>query len=583
MAGFMAGFGSAFSQSFNQQRQRSHEKEQDAFKMQYTDYISRRESIEKRKREEKMQINKAKKFAEMYSNNPEAWPSIHEMIVNDIDDNAIIKHLQENEAVIEPAKASDNSGPADPRQDLTTQANGAVDAQMQESGMQPPADKGIFGNMQSPLKGVFGDRPNTNERVTNRVAEAAGVSSDEVRNTLNPQEETSPIPGSNLQVKWKPKTGASDLYKANNLNEALVSLAQAKDSGDENAIRIAQNVVDANMAADTIKAKNEAVAKGEDYTPHMAAVKENGKFIGYATPGREPGTWVDSEGRPVGGEVVPFDKTIVEDLDDITKDTAKESVEYRQAVSKFTANARNVMDMATILKANPGVMGAGGYVAKETDQFMRNIKSTVDLFKQKGSAEKLNEGDMSTLAKYEEQVEQEMQNSPIGDNFRKMALARSLLEMKAIRMAYAQAATVGQTGQGVAAREFDRFYEMMMNPNEGAWKQEANSFLQNGLANLKNQERSLNEFDPRVSTFEKKHGFPSPIKPAPSLEELLQLDPELMQGMDAMMTDSMRVDENVTNPDQVGGVSTPKSKQEYDALPPGAEYIAPDGSKRRKK
>lgn len=582
MAGFMSGFGSAFSQSFNKARDIRAQREDDMFKIKYQELSSRRDNLEKQKKQQAKDIEASKSLARMYTGSEETWSEIYKMRANGIDDSAIVDFLEKNDAEITPmdAASSDGSGPAAPGTDLASSAASSVDAQMQESGMQPPADGGLFAG----IKGALG-KDAQNERMTGRIdsrlGEATGMSQEEIDSTMSSSEPGDPLAGMpSMQVKWKPKSKTTDMYKANGLNEAMVQLAQAERSGDPELISIATDVVNANMAAEEIEANNRATAEGRAFKPTMAAYQDQNGQWRYLrkSPGDNNNQWRDIR----SGEQIPSDKVKVfnadamEDLSEITKATREGGLKYGQKATQLVSSINEVSDMVKIVEQNPTVASAAGALAKSTDNIVRDVSGIISLFRQ-DTAEALNSdgilktnpGVIEKLAGYEKDLESKYEkfvSSSTADNFEKLAVARSLLEIKAIKFAYAQAAAVGQTGNGVAAREFERFYQTAINPNSTAWKQEMADFVLGQYRALKQEGSMLNE-DMIMQEFELRHGAPSPLKPAPDLDMIISKDPEAATALDMFLTGADTVDENVTNTDQIG--NTPEGMVPVGRSPDG--------------
>lgn len=265
MAGFMSGFGPAFANSFSRAREASAQREQDMFKLKYADYISRRDQIESEKKQDAKDVEYAKSVAQQYGN-PDAWGEIYKMKRSGVPDSQIFKRLDEYEPVISPMETSkgDTSGPADPRDGLTQGAQSSVDAQMSESGMQPPANGGIFGD----LKGGLGigsslgmkPRGSREERVTGRIAEASGTTPDEINKTLQPRDGEPMTAVPDLKVAWKPRTKPTDWYDVKTMNDAAVNLTKAERTGNPEDIATAKAVYEALVVEDEAKSMRDAQA-----------------------------------------------------------------------------------------------------------------------------------------------------------------------------------------------------------------------------------------------------------------------------------------------------------------------------------
>lgn len=246
--GFMSGFGSAFAKSFNQASADREQREQDMFRLQYADYISRRDIQEKQKLADAKLVKQAKMLAED-AGTPEAWTDIHNRLQSGWEIKDVQDYLEEWEpeitSISEQATTVDR-GEAEPDAALSSKAETSVSAQMTESGMPVPEGGGIFGDLKKmfdPMARAERDQ----SRTIGRVAQASGVTEEDVLAVLRPKEvETSPeqLPGKEgMQIKWKKKDPYKWIYDAKDQDAAELNLLKAVESGDQKAITLAKKAV----------------------------------------------------------------------------------------------------------------------------------------------------------------------------------------------------------------------------------------------------------------------------------------------------------------------------------------------------
>ena len=590
--GFMSGFGSAFAQSFNaaQQRRaakeaRQEQREDDLFKLRYTDYISQRDKRMELDKKNQTNVKKAKALANMYTGNEQAWPSIYDMVSNGVDDSAIIKYLSENEPEISPmAGTSDGSGPATPDQSLVKGAQGSVDSQMVSSGMVAPQSGGIFGDLKntstspvnpnspeqasrttpSPVAPQGPQQPAAagqfgydTQKADQMAAEAAGVSQEQFAQTMSDEAPGDPLAGlPDFQIKWKPKKAAKfeDYFKAQDIIDAGLNVEKAEASGDPAQIQIAKEVYARVKAEEGIRAQIKADAEGLGFKAPMAAAYKDGNFVTWVNARGDK--WVDG-GKPVDPsfEIVPASKEMMEDIKIAGKNMIEPVRKYQETSTQFAGDVQLYKELLDLRQKNPGVAGAPGQVAALTDNLVRNAYGTIQLFKEKQAANPnapVTTGMLQEVTKYEDELEkaaQEYVSKGVVDNIQNMSVARALYEAKALRAAYAKAAALGQTGTGVAVREIDNMMKEFTNPNDQAFAQGAQEYLAQQSQQLAMQKQALNELDASQKNFEAIYGVSSPFSSAVDSSEIM--DQGTKDWLTGFMDDAASKDNVTSNPDQV--------------------------------
>lgn len=554
----MAGFGAGFTRSFEQTRDQQAQKESDMFKLKYADYISQRDKREQLKREDAKNVKLAKSIVGLMPDQPqEAWTYAADLLRNGMSQEQVMKQFRENQAIVAP-KANEQVGtagnnPADPREDLTQSASNSVNAQMTASGMQKPQGDGIFGNIQQILKG-----PDMEAKVNRRIAETAGISEQELNNTLtdtnyNPE----PLAGSDdYQITWKPKGEPVDIGKITSLGEAMgyKNKIDMNPNSTPEERQQAENIYNnfLNQKHDEIKATGEA--NGTNPGPSRAVMKDaNGKptrnFAYRRIDGLGNESWQDGEGRPVDpAQIIPYNRAMEEQIDKSGPTISKLTEEYNTGVSNLQQMARTSTEMVALATQMPEATSISGDIAQRVDTIVRGVKGigTIvtgqDLFAKYGG--KLRPEDavswkkelginISKLDAAEREVDTLLQRT--GDT----ALVATLMDIKATKLAYMYAATQGQTGRGVNQEEFNNFKAAAIaGGNPKAIKAAANSFIRDQYKTLKDKEAQINLDSESIVRFESEFGgMPFPYQPATRIDDILSRDADLKGKIDAALAD----------------------------------------------
>jgi hypothetical protein len=585
--GFMAGFGSAFSQSFSQARGASADKERDMFRLKYADYISRRDENEKTEKLAQQQIKAAKDLTARTGVPSELWGEGYKMLQSGYDIKDVEEYFTTNDFTIEPTSVSkgDPNAPAKPEDSLAVQASRSTEAQMIESGMTPPADKGIFGDLKASM-GMGAQQPSGSRmdtRVTGDIAEATGQTPDTINKTLGPRPEPAyGIP--DVSVKATKKAEPVDFFKANSMREAMTNLQYAEETGDPEKVRIATEILDAQIAIDAIEAQSKADAEGLSYKPELAAYRNpaTGEYS-YARPSPDKTGWVDEKsGQPVQPEVI-YDKRQMALLEQIGKDNAKPRQEYNDKATNFIKASREIKDMTDIVKSSPEVLGAAGQVAKFGTELARNANDLINLATTKAATGELpGPGEINRIAQAEEQLKAELENFIPQNKSEEIALLaskRTLLEIKAVKFAYANAASLGQQGAGVAAKEFERFYNMAIVNDPRAWQQGMQDYIANEHATIKQIGNQINTTSTGMDQFEAQTGTPSPFHRAIDIDEQLAAEGEDLRTFIQMQQDGkVQKDPDQPNANQMN--NAPAGMKAVGRTPSGKVVYEDESGKR---
>jgi hypothetical protein len=551
--GFMSGFGSAFSRSFEQGLQERREKDRDMFKLKYADYISRRDQIEKEEQLAQKQIKAAKDLVNRTGVPAEMWGEGFKMLQSGYDIKDVEEYFTSNDFIIEPITTakSDPGAPASPQDDLTNQAQSTVDAQMSESGMAPPADGGIFGNLKAKL-GMGADTPTSqpqmsrtdmkrNERVTGDIASAAGVSPEEVNRTLGSRPEpTYGVP--EIGFKAIPK-GGPEPDKINTLEEAGIEVLRASESGDMARLQFAKDrfkllqELEADKITKTARAK--AIAEGTYAESNaLAMIDKDGNFVKIVYPEGPEGQQVDSvTGEPIDPSVASYrklNKRVLDKKDEITKEIGAARKEYTDKVNNAVEGVRLIGDIRKMVDpsqgGDPRVLTATAGLAQTLQGYAREAYTAIDVLSK----------DSQTKGVYTEAGFKKMQNleaqlaQTLGSEINTLAGRRAMYEAKVKLAAYRFAMMEGQSGRDISNADAVRWDEILSSTNDPKVLQEKLASITSGkIASLRSLGSQVIRDNQQVIDFEREFGF-NPWGDIKNIDQYLSedSDPLIKSGLE---------------------------------------------------
>jgi hypothetical protein len=189
------------------------------------------------------------------------------------------------------------------------------------------------------------------------------------------------------------------------------------------------------------------------------------------------------------------------------------------------------------------------------------------------------------------------EQSMVGQNVNNLANAKALMSMKAQLLAYKLAALYGQDGRAIAEGERQMFQAIAQGGNTTEKFVQNMSVLINGEINRLEGERNRLTNHSAIVGFENATGQKISNEAVQRLmggdiRGDLMVDPrakvamEMMDKFNTLQVGNTQAPQagqaEVTPPPQANGVAQPKTKAEYDALPPGTMYLHPDGTTKRK-
>lgn len=610
--GFMAGFGSAFADSFNQQQKISGDLKSDKIRLDYQDALSRRKTIDEQDKKNKEAWGLAKQIARVTDQPDEAIPVAFEMLKNGADQSEVWKHFQNNKAVVKNAGASDGSTPADPRDDLTSGAQSAVDSNMAASGMKQAAPGGgLFGktpqaiedpnnpnlspspDVQRPSVDVGNtassagapvgtgrageirkgkDGKNYQYAETTGMAGANGSGSGwiETNQTAQTPVEGEPVVGnSDVQISWEPKAKAADFSKINSVPEAQNALDDAIRSGNEADIKDAKTRLNNQMEKKAWEARQVGIANGTYSEPNSGVV--HGPDNSWTTVTKDTvngqDVWTDGSGKQVDPAQVSIDgPDVTRDIDEMAKQLDKPLQDYNANVATYKDTLKSGSDMVRLVTKYPKAVDLSGRAIETIDRYMTAGANIKDLILPKivtdpngNQTVAVTDAAIAGVNQAEAELETALKR-PL-DALHQNAIAAALIDVKATKLAYAMAKQVsGQTGRSIAVQEFQAFKNNIMgNGKPSVIAATVKGMVADQKSALKASQGDINTNSVWQKKFALQHkGRPSPFQPAEDIDSIVGKDGDLK-----------------TRQDEFEGAADPLAKNGSNPIPPEVQKVEP--------
>lgn len=585
MSGFMAGFGSAFAQSFQAGKERKARQEEDKFRYQWQDYIDRRKDRDEWRKTSAKNVSKAKLLTEEYGQPAEAWTQVLKKINAGYTDEDIRQSF-ENGGRYE----IDNS-----------EGESSTEKQMQDSGM-TPAGPSTVSPPQGPATPAEPASPMgaATDDFAAKVSGITGETPDEVKSVFS-REEDPTVDSNQIKMKWTSGKKATDLTKVDTVEgaQALVTetefQVQQGNASPEELTRAQAHLTAQKLLADeevTRTQRAKAIVDKETYVTSRAKIfDENGKVVETA-PVREvkgqPGVYRNLKtGGLIQGDVEFYTKAQDDDWDAVVKEYSKPVQEYITKVTSLSDSAQLTDELRTIALETPQALTYAGTLAEITDQVVRDTVGVVDLAKSiltdgKDPTKELTPEQLSGMAAAEQKMKDQLNSGQLDYNSR-LAVAKALMDSKIIRLAYARAASQGQSGRSVAVNEFQMFQnDVKANGNIQAFLQGNMEFLLSQKANLSNEGGLIENYNTGVTNFFAKNGFNGGDL-IPSIDELLGdrgelFNPELASPSYKKKQELNQPKQGQVNPAADEGVPPEyKYSGKVDADTGAKIYVGPDG------
>lgn len=583
----MAGFGSAFAQSFNADQDRIAQHNEDAFKMQYQDYISQRDYRQKTDLENKKNLRMARSLvASIPGTPPETVSWAYDQLAGGMSPEYVQKYLTENQATVVPkttgqgatpaAGATPDGQPADPRDNLQTSAQSSVNAQTQSSGMAPPGskqDNGIFAGLRQGIHDTLGIK-SRNEKRQQQIADLTGTSAQNVSDTLSGQ--NMPGPGEPIagmpdaQIKFAPRGESFQALddKANNLGDAQALLIWAQAHGTPEQQQYAQKKFDAFKQLKSNEISQNAAALDPSKLPQRGMVrKKDGtgyedQFVtaDYSNGDYTNPTWRDQNGKEVDPKsVAPIGQNQEKDMQAVADEQSESLKTYDEAANNQKNFIRTANDYIKLLKDNNGkydgkVMDLTGDVSQIADRVRRAVVNISDLVSPQGEVPDANTA-VATLEKTEKSLRDDLASGKFVDRISQNAAKATLVDIQGTKLAYMMAAAANGSTKGISNKDFENYKNIVAgggNPTTAAKTLQMS--IQQGNKAVGDQYGAIKKGKGKAAYYAGKYpGAPNGVQMGPSFDDAIAQDPELADAMKSINADAGQED----NPGQQVNTSTP--------------------------
>lgn len=571
--GFMAGFGSAFADSFNQDQQNKAQHKEDLFRLQYTDYISRRDKQDQIDMENKKNARLAKQMAAQYNQPQEAWQAGYDYLAAGGSPEGLAKMYNENIAVVdqnsnttkpgEGAIASD-AQPADPRDNLTNAAASSVDAQMTASGMktsqQAGQGGGIFGGIKEALGGNSQARiQRDSQRAQEQVAGAAGVPVDQVQKTLGPGGH---VPGEPLDgqpgatIKWQPKGQTFEVLrdKANNLGDAQALAVWADDKGTPEQKLYANQLLEKFKQLKSSEIAQNAYQLDPSKVPQRGMIRKKdgtGYEDSFVTADYSDGDpmhpkWIDSKtGQEVDPKsVAPIGQNQEKDMQGVAEEASQDMKPLEEQRLQTKNFIRTAHDYIGLLKDTNGkydgkAMDITGDVSQFVDRWRRAGVNIADLVMPKGNIEDAGSA-IAELDSAEKKVRDQLASGKLVDEVSKNAAKATLIDIQGTKLAYQMAAAANGSTKGISNKDFENYKNVVSGGGNPATAAKAlNMSIQQSVKAVADTENSVKKGKGKAAYYKGKYpGAPTGFDLGGVFQDDLKADPELSKAMQDISTDA---------------------------------------------
>jgi len=612
--GFAAGFGSAFAQSFNQQTQNDAQHNEDAFRLQYQDYISQRDYRQKMDLENKKNLRVARSIVAATGAPPETVSYAYDQLTGGADPMSVQKYLTENQAVVtkntnttQPgagATASD-AQPADPRDSLTQSAQSSVDSQMKSSGLKAPASGGIFGDIKQGIHNVFHSGAPTAGRQSNartqEIADASGTTAQNVQDTLGgnnmPGDPVDGMP--NASVKFVPKGATFEALrdKANNLGDAQALAVWTENNGTPEQKNYANTLLEKYKLLKANEIRDNGYALDPSKAPQRGMVRNpDGSYQNqFVTPDYSQGydnpVWKDAKGNVVDAKsVAPIGPAQEKDMQGVANEGSDDLKTYDQAKNDQKNFIRTASDYIKLLKDTNGkydgkVMDLTGDVSQVADRVRRAVVNIADLVSPRGEVPDANVA-IASLDKTEKALRDELMSGKLVDRVSINAAKATLVDIQGTKLAYQMAAQANGSTKGISNKDFENYKNVVAgggNPQTAAKALQMS--IQQGNQSIADMEKNVKTGRGAAAYYKQKYpGAPTGFDMGKDFNTESAEDPTLAEALkninaDAGVEDNpgQQVDTTPNVPDWAQKATKPILDFKGEPVLPGAwKYMSPE-------
>jgi len=586
--GFMAGFGTAFSRQIEIGEERRAQQKADAFRLKYADFISQRNKVDEWKREDTKAVNKAEAILKRTNADRRILPWVIEQVRGGADEDDIVTSVTTGKFDFTQQGGKTEVKPVDQQ----TVDSGMAPAETPEVPQAPEAPQPasntelLHNNPKNPATKIkFSDKLNEigsnmqkarqqrlDEYATNEVAGTAGVSPEEVQNTIS-GDAYQPAVQDTSGINFTPAPPVREPSKFDTLPEAQIEYDAAVASGDQDRITEAERTLRSVEKGTSKAAEREAIKNGIK-NGGLSNIYVNGKYVKTTQVQQDAdGNPVDISGNPIEGAVIPVDPIQTQRLAEINKTIDKPLQEIASAKAGVKSSLRVYSIMDDLVKKSNGdvlqPMTSGFF--RWTDATVHDIAAGAakvsQIFKDTGTLEGQ---DIPSLAELKN-AETTLQSSGVSD----LAQQKALFEVQRAIFAYQLGASLGQEGRNVSEGERKVFFDISSPGQPETFHKNMSNLILTTAKTLDDKEAQILSSDRGIKQFFADYEFiPSQYEPTSLVEELANSkDPDVKAayqnlvsyGNSDLMPDPTKNVEGGSIPpgwdEDLWGVLTPEEQQ----------------------
>lgn len=590
MPNFATGFAQGFIRARERTEDRQAEQENLMFKYQMDNLMQTKELRTKKKLQESEWANQAKDLSSQMGDT-NASATFYNELKNGVSYENLQKRIAEGQYV-------KNDNYKQPVQNIKVPeaVSGPLTANPTVTPTSSPAVKsgGLFG-------GLFPSKEERQARMQGKVDEKIDSIDPTLRQVA--QEED---PGTTYTTSDEANTPYifkdNKSMKLENYDDLQYQLLKAKEENDPTKVRDVSLKIKAHEIAISQKAKLEAAAKGENTKTYfikdekgvVRTVAEGALRVG---PDGEQKLYNVVTDEPIQGEVVPMSDEDIKRWYHIVDNVGKKTADYNDAMSYFVAASDTSLQIEQVLNQNPAAATAAGRLANIYTSLREDLAATWQTIegKDKDLRARVQSGDMDGIEKEIKELEREVFTfigaDPSTAGIDRLSLDAAKLRSLKTLAAYQYAAAIGVSSGKLSNQDFENNFNAI-GADRPAPEMLANlrQVQRTSLTRL-DVARSGIENDSALKDFKLMRGFETEFTPKRAYDyiEDMSISPEEKAALKAYIGGGNAVNKQAEaiaseSAKQSEQSDTPQinSKEDYDKLPSGTTYIAPDGKLRRK-
>lgn len=571
---FLSGFAEGFISERNRRLEREAQIEDTQFKYGMDALLQNKERREKKRLEETELANKARTIAQNLGD-PDFAPTALSELKAGVDTETLQKRYAERSYQKNPKYV--------PKETTLKMPRGVVDVREEEY------DAGM--NLSPKVKERMDQIDPTLRKGT--------IAEDHTYTSLSAESDSTPY-------IYKPQ----EEVKVGDYVQAEYDYQLALKTKDPDKIAQAKLKRDVHQSVETQKALAKAKAEGKNVKSYVM-LDENGeissKFAGEIITDADgqpvlkniSNPQIDANGNAVNlnvlsaqGQVKEFTEDDAKALFDLQRQFGKQSADYNTASDKYIGALTTAQSVEQILQQYPAVTtmssNAAVFIKGMQDEaagaytLLANEQSEIDTAIESGNTEGLG----GKISEYEDNLK-EFSDTFMSQGNVDLAMAKALYEGQRKLLAYQMAGANGITGTGLSKKDYDNFYDSTGGNKSAPEVMNAIKQTAYGVFNVIDSARDTLDNNQEVVTFENYTGVKTGLRATRLGEKLKRLGKgDLMPVLNDIVNNNKAGKQGAVASTQPIVQEQPavqvKSKAEFDKLPSGTTFIAPDGTKRIK-